>query len=133
MSSEASGIEVDIDAAIDPDNDSDAGIENGALLLRFASAAQQRTDDLPASRLALMKAVGPEGVVEAAATIAIFNGLVRVADGTGIQLDDGVLADSADFRDRLGVNKFSGAENSTSVVAPTRIGGVADLFGSSTR
>jgi hypothetical protein len=133
VSSEASGIEVDIDAAIDPDSDSDAGIVNGALLLRFATAAQQRTDDLPASRLALMNALGEEGVVEAAATIAIFNGLVRVADGTGIQLDDGVLADSSDFRDRLGVSKFDGAEKSTSVVAPTRIDGVAELFGSSTR
>lgn len=133
MSSEASGIEVDIDAAIDPQNDSDAGIENGAKLLRFANAAQQRTDDLPASRSALLDAVGPDGVVEAAATIAIFNGLVRVADGTGIQLDDGVLADSSDFRDRLGVSKFGGAENSTSVVAPARIDQVANLFGSATK
>jgi hypothetical protein len=41
----------------------------------------------------------------------VFNGLVRVADATGIQLDRGVLVDSADFRSALGVDAFSGAGN----------------------
>lgn len=131
MSSEASGIDVDIDAALDLDSTSGAGIEHGALLIRFATAAQQNSGDLSSAREELKDAVGDEGLIEAAATIAIFNGLVRVADGTGIQLDDGVLADSSDFRDRLGVNKFAGGDNTTAVVAPHRIAEVQDLFGSS--
>lgn len=84
----------------------------------------------------LVNAVGHEAMIEAAATIAIFNGLVRVADGTGIQLDDGVLADSADYRDRLGLNAYSGASNSENldsehVAEAGRASSVVDLFSSS--
>lgn len=102
---------------------------NGALLLRFASAAQLGSPDLASARAALSDAVGSEGVIEAAATIAIFNGLVRVADGTGIQLDDGVLADSADYRSRLGLNEFGGAANTELAVGAERAGSIGDLFG----
>jgi hypothetical protein len=98
-------------------------------LVRFATAAQQRTSDLSGAREALRAQAGDDAVLEAAATIAIFAGLVRVADGTGIQLDAGVLADSSDFRDRLGLNAYGGAENSTVDVAPKRIDSVGDLFG----
>lgn len=73
--------------------------------------------------------MGEEGLLEASATIAIFAGLVRVADGTGIQLDAGALADSSDFRDRLGVDDFGGAQNSTLDVAPARIESIGDMFG----
>ena len=55
--------------------------------------------------------MGSDGMFEAAATIAIFNGLVRVADGTGIQLDEGVVSASADYREDLGINAFGGAAN----------------------
>lgn len=73
--------------------------------------------------------LGDDGVLEAAATVAIFAGLVRVADGTGIQLDAGALSDSADFRERLGVNEFGGAQNSATDAAARRIDSVADMFG----
>lgn len=59
-------------------------------------------------------AVGQNGLTEAAATVAIFNGLVRAADGTGIQLDENVFAASSEFRDRLGLDDYGGAANSTS-------------------
>jgi len=99
------------------------------LLLRFASAAQHETADLAIARAELLDAVGPDGLVEAAATIAIFSGLVRVADGTGIQLDDGVLADSADYRDRLGLNGFGGAANVEVDGDSGRAGSVMEMFG----
>jgi hypothetical protein len=68
-------------------------------------------------------------VLEAAATIAAFNGLVRVADGTGIQLDAGVLADSADFRSELGVDRFAGAASTTAAPVAVARSSVAELFG----
>ncbi|MEL7155430.1 MAG: hypothetical protein AAFN30_02400 [Actinomycetota bacterium] len=99
---------------LDPKAVADAGVPAGAALLAFVNAAHG-DGDLPASRQALEAAVGSEGVIEAAATVAAFNGLVRVADGTGIQLDDGVFADSADFREAAGINEFGGADNSAGV------------------
>ena len=116
---------MDIDAAVDSASKRDTGVPHGVALLRFATAAQTESDDLDDARAGLMAAVGENGVLEAAATVAVFNGLVRVADGTGIQLDDGVLADSADYRDRLGVNTYGGAANSEGIgpVGPNFIGG----------
>lgn len=123
-----------MDAVIDTETGGDAGIENGDLLLRFATAAQMRSDDLhsddlASARTSLVSALGDDALLEAAATIAIFNGLVRVADGTGIQLDAGVLADSSDFRGRLGLNDYAGASNSDDDQAPRRAGAIADMFG----
>ncbi len=90
--------------------------------------AQTGAASLSRSRDALLTITGPDGLVEAAATIAIFNGLVRVADGTGIQLDDGVLADSADYRDRLGLSGYGGAANSERSVEAGRATSVDQLF-----
>ncbi len=89
--------------------------------MKFAESANAQTNGAPdagdaeADRSALRAAIGPLAVHEAAATVAIFNGLVRAADGTGIQLDLGVLKASHDFRSELGVDSFAGAANSASV------------------
>lgn len=97
-------------------------------LLRFATAANRYTnlhesvgstgqpgDDhlaaLTTARAGLVAAVGTEGTMEAAATVAIFNGLVRVADGTGIQLDGALTSASSTLRDELGLNTMAGAAN----------------------
>ena len=81
-------------------------------------------------RAALIDAVGMEGAAQAAATVAAFSGLVRVADGTGIPIDDGLASASTDIRDQLRLGEFNGAANTdlTAVVG----GGANDpvaLFG----
>ena len=43
--------------------------------------------------------------------MAVFNGLVRVADGTGIQLDAGLDAASRETRSALGIDAYGGAAN----------------------
>ncbi len=58
-------------------------------------------------------AVGEDGLVDAAVTVAVFNGLVRSADGIGIPLDDEVLAATVDARATLGFDGYLGAANST--------------------
>jgi len=116
-SSEKAGLNVDLDVATDPTRSGDAGIPAGAELLAFASAANHRSNALPTARSALKAAVGAEGVLEAAATVSIFNGLVRVADGTGIQLDPSMLTSTAETRAALGIDLFNGAANS--IDAPT--------------
>ena len=134
MSGHAAGLDIDLTSALDPGSRGDAGVPHGAELLAFANAAQIDRPSLTRSRDVLEVCVGLDGMLEAAATIAIFNGLVRVADGTGIQLDDGVVSASADYREELGVNAFGGAVNtltaSASGVAPPDPGltAIRDLF-----
>ena len=46
---------------------------------------------------------GVAGFVEAACVVGIFNGLVRTADASGIPLDEGTRAATADYRRDLGL------------------------------
>lgn len=109
----------------------------GAELLAFCGTAHTATEPgadpaaaeaLELARTTVVDALGAEALHEAAATFAIFNGLVRVADGTGIQVDAGVLADSADFRPSLGVDRFAGAANTHTVAVAVDRSSVTDLF-----
>ena len=117
MSGEANGLTVDLKAAIDRDHVGDVGVPAGAELLAFTNAVELDQGDIDATRAALTDVIGEQATLEAAAIIAIFNGLVRVADGTGIQLDQGVFTASIDERELLGIDHFAGAANSTGVIA----------------
>jgi hypothetical protein len=100
-----------VDQALDPSFFGDCGVPASEVLLRFTEAVLSRRGIGEVQR-ALVDALGDDAMWEAAATIAAFTGLVRVADGTGIVLDDGVLALSADLRARAGIDAFGGALNS---------------------
>lgn len=123
---------IDLKAALDRDHVGDVGVPASAALLAFVNAVELG-GDIEATRAALAGEVGAEATLEAAATIAIFNGLVRVADGTGIRLDEGVFAASVGERELLGIDRFAGAANSADVRArSTDVGqrlAVDDLFG----
>ena len=109
-SSNATDQEVDLASAVG--QASAVGVDHGDLLLQYAEIAN--SDPVAASVLAdeILAAVGPAGLVEAAATIAIFNGLVRSADAIGIPLDDVVMGSTADHRSALGINDYAGASQS---------------------
>jgi len=130
VSGEKNGLTVDLDVAVDATKPGDAGVPHGEQLLAFATAANRRADNLAQARADLNAVVGPEGVLEAAATVAVFNGLVRVADGTGIQLDPSMMTSTAETRDALGIDLFGGA--ASSLDAPTEpqgdVDGVRGLF-----
>jgi hypothetical protein len=112
-SSEEIGSEVDLRSTIGDHTAGDqrAGVEHGDALVAFAEAATRGSDDLDGARAALRTALGPEAFVEAAATVGIFNGLVRVADSTGIPLDQGTRGATTEVRDALGLNEFGGSAN----------------------
>ena len=109
-SSEAIGGDAAIEGAIGA-AEGDGGVPSGAAMVRFAEAVTLATSDLEASREALLRELGPVGLVEVAATIGIFNGLVRVADSTGIPLDDVSRTASGQFREELGLVDFASAKN----------------------
>ena len=92
----------------------DVGVENGDALIAFAEAAV-KGEALDELRVRLIEAVGAAGAGQAAATVAAFSGLVRVADGTGIPIDDGLASASVDIRKDLELFAFNGAANSSRV------------------
>jgi len=62
---------------------------------------------LSRARTELLRALGPEGLVDAAAVVGLFNAIDRVADATGIPLEAEKVQASADFRAVLGLDRFA--------------------------
>ncbi len=87
-------------------NEVDSGVEHGAVLLRYSDAAVGRTPALVSAREALNRAMGPDAVVDCAATIANFQRMVRIADGCGIPLDPFSKKESEKWRAGLGIDDF---------------------------
>jgi len=71
----------------------------------------------------LIERLGAEQFVEAAAVVANFQRMVRIADSTGIPLDGVVMAMSDDFRDELGINDFQTAGRTRPLGIAGRMGG----------
>lgn len=89
VSSDAEGQTPDLNVAASPDLEGDAGIAGGTALRRFARAVVQRGEpELTDARRGLVEELGSEALVEAAGVVAQFEAINRVADGTGILLDE---------------------------------------------
>lgn len=79
----------------------------GDAMIRFAEGAIANDASLAEARHALIAALGPAGFVDAAAVVALFNAIDRVADATGIPLEPGKASATADFRVALGIGKYA--------------------------
>jgi hypothetical protein len=96
--------------------DGDAGgsrVPHAACLLEFVEAALDADTAgaparLQAARAAVTQAISPEALVDAAATVASFNAVVRIADGSGIPLEDVKAQSTADLRASLGIDRLRG-------------------------
>ena len=85
----------------------DGGVRHGRALLDFAEAVV--TDDdtaLAHARAALIGAVGPDAFVDAAGVVASFNAVVRIADATGIPLEDFKREQTTEVRAELGIDDW---------------------------
>ena len=83
------------------------------LLVAFAEAVLGEDDSaLARARGALMAALGPAGLVDAAGVVGLFNAIDRVADATGIPLEPEKAAASAGFRAELDLDRFAAAQRS---------------------
>ena len=93
-------------------SDDDGGIGHGRLLARFAEAVLGEDDaELSAVRDQLRNAMGEAALIDTAAVAALFNAIDRVADATGIPLEDPKAVISADLRAALGINDFESMQH----------------------
>ncbi len=97
-------------AAMVAEDAADGGVAAGEALARYADAFfEDGRADFAAARSRLHDEVGSEALVDAAGVLAIFNAVVRIADATGIPLEDEKARLSADFRGTLGINDYPAA------------------------
>lgn len=88
-----------------------SGVADADLLLPFADAALAFDETAIAPRRAAIVArLGTAAMIDAAAVIAGFNGITRIADATGIPLEPAKEAESATWRDNLGISAFRAAK-----------------------
>jgi hypothetical protein len=86
----------------------DGNIAHGALLIAFAEAVLGDHDRrLAEIQAAIRNQMGEPAFVDAAAIVATFNAIDRVADATGIPIEDNKAASTADVRSALGINAFA--------------------------
>jgi hypothetical protein len=86
-----------------------SGLPHGDALVRFSeSVVTGSADELSRSRDALVAEMGEEAMVDAAAVAANFERMVRIADGTGIELGDALETFSEDVRNELGLLRPEG-------------------------
>jgi hypothetical protein len=86
VSGQQAGKDFDLQAVLDGAVDS--GVPHGKLLVEFTEAVLD--DDagrLQRARAAILSTLGPDELVDAAGAVASFNAVVKVADGTGLQVD----------------------------------------------
>ncbi len=116
MSSEIKGDTVDLHAITDGKAAAESGVPHADVLVTFAEAVVVGDAKMiAAARRSLEKEVGPKGLVDAAAVVANFQRMVRVADATGIELDGVVDMLSEDMRVELGIDRMGSSVNTPEV------------------
>lgn len=98
--------------AVNGGREDDAGVAHGAKLVAFTEAVMRGDDAaIVRERQGLRAVLGPEAFVDVAAVIGSFNVVDRIADATGIPLDDTLGAATEDVRRELGLARFASAAN----------------------
>jgi alkylhydroperoxidase family enzyme len=86
----------------------EVGVPDAYALLAFADASVAFDPVLIRSaRAAVLDAVGEAALIDAAAVIAGFNGIVRIADAMGIPLEPAKAEQSAEWREPLGIDRYA--------------------------
>lgn len=113
VSSQTVATEIDLQALAGREDSAARGIRFGPELMRFAEALAGR--DAPAlerTRQALLQAAGPAVLVDAAGVAANFQRMVRIADATGIAVDDLHNELGRQVREELDLARFATARHS---------------------
>ena len=86
----------------------DSGVPHGEILVALAEAVvADEASRLTDARLAALNVLGGDALVDAIAVAGYFDGIDRVADATGIPIDDYIVPISEEIRDSLGIDEFA--------------------------
>jgi hypothetical protein len=111
VSGQSSGAEVDLSSVNGEAND-DGGVVHGALLGAFVEAVMGDDEEERARmREKLRASLTPAEFVDTCAVVAAFNVVDRVADATGIPLDDPLEVMSEGVRSDLDLARFASSAN----------------------
>jgi hypothetical protein len=111
VSGKLSGAAVEL-AAVNGGLEGDGGVEHGARLVAFTEAVLRGDEaTLERERRLVRALLGQEAFVDLAAVIGAFNVVDRIADATGIRLDESLAATTGDIRRELGLGRFASAAN----------------------
>lgn len=86
-------------------------VKYGRELAAYADAFFQDEKSLTTAREILREKAGDRALIDAAALVAIYNAVVKIADSTGIPLDEAKIEVSRDLREALGVTQFPSAKS----------------------
>ena len=107
-SSTKSGTPADIDAIAG--GDGDAGLPHGAELVAFTDAVAGVDEAaLITARAALIASAGEEFMIDAAAVVANFEMMTRIADGSGARFAEEGAANRAALSEKLRISDFTSA------------------------
>jgi hypothetical protein len=108
VSSEHNGTEVNLSALTDHEAAATSGVEHGAILISFAEAMVGGDNAaLDRTRQAVIEVLSPEAMVDAAGVASNFERMVRIADSTGVPLDERMEVLSKEIRDKLHLERFA--------------------------
>jgi hypothetical protein len=83
-------------------------VPHSAQLIEFAEAMLRGDRDRQArARQAVQRGLGAAALVDAAAIVASFNAVVKIADGSGIPLEDFKEQATAGLRESLGLERLN--------------------------
>lgn len=99
------GETVNLQAMLDGNSEVD-GVAHSAELLRFVDAVLVTPQDLESARIALRRVLTDTAFVDTCATVASFNAVVKVADGTGIPLEPQKSQKTAQLRADLKIDQL---------------------------
>lgn len=109
-SSRHSGQNYDFRAVTQGGAAGDGGIPHGDRIIEFAEAILSGdAARLDRARAAILEAMGPAALVDAAGVAGLFNAIDRVADATGAPLEPDKAADTASLRAAIGIDVFAAA------------------------
>lgn len=112
LSSQATERDFDIAAIAKGGAAGPSGVPHGEAMVAFAEAVVARDEDRMAElRARLRDEMGDRAFIDICGVIANFHRMVRIADGTGIPLDERTMAMTDDIREDLGLNAFRSARN----------------------
>jgi len=111
VSGQVQGKDVNLDA-VNGTVATDSVVAHEDLLIAFTDAAMSSDDVMLSEKRAELKnALSPAAFVDACATIGAFNVVDRIADATGIPLDEGFAELSENVRSELDLGRFASSAN----------------------